>query len=116
MTIPDIAERLQVAVDLLKGVGMTAAVDPADVDPPGAWVDFTGVLDWTLKGCRLGCEVVVMVPAVERRGDQYAALQVLLDQCVGALGVPDGDVRKQATVLPDSPVAYPSLVLPYLID
>jgi hypothetical protein len=115
VSIPDLAERLNVAVDLLKGVGLTAAVDPADVDVPGCWVDLTGVLRWTLKGCDVACEVVLIVPAVDGRAQQYAALQVLLDKAVEAMGIPDGDVRKQATVLPESPVAYPSLVLPYWI-
>lgn len=116
MSIPDLAARLAVAVDLLKGVGLTAAVDPSEVDVPGCWVDLTGVLNWTLRGCWVGCEVVVIVPAVEGRAQQYAALQELLDKVVEALGIPDGDVRKQATILPESPVAYPSLVLPYFIQ
>lgn len=94
---------------------VAAAVEPELVNVPGAWVDVTGLVDPTLRGTRVGVEVTLIVPANDRR-TAYAALQTLYDSTVERLGVPDGDVRKQTTVLPDSPTGYPSLVLPYLVE
>lgn len=113
-TSPDILGRLNLVVDRLNDADIPATVEPSEVNVPGAWVDFTGVVDYTLRGYMVACEVVVMVPANDRR-TTLAALQDILDEVVEVLGIPDGDVRKQSTTLGDGPTAYPSLVLPYLI-
>lgn len=112
---PDILARLDYVVTRLTDAAVPAAVEPEKVNVPGAWIDFTGQITYALDGDGLvGVEVVLIVPANDRR-TSLAALQTLLDAVVAELGVPDGDVRKQSTLLPDGPTAYPSLVLPYLV-
>lgn len=115
MILPDIAAALALVVERLDGVDVAAAVNPEEVNIPGVWVDFSGRLEWTLGGCRVGVEVVLLVPANDR-ATALNDLQALLDPVLTELGAPDGDARKQATVLPDGPVAYPSLVLPYIVE
>lgn len=117
MTSPDILARLDHVVARLAAIepaAVSAAVEPEKVNVPGAWVDFTGQITYTLDGALVGVEVVLIVPANDRR-TSLAALQTLLDLVVAELGVPDGDIRKQSTLLPDGPTGYPSLVLPYLV-
>ena len=114
MTTPDIKAALDLVVTRLTEADLNAAINPEEVNVPGCWVDFTGQLSWTLGGCLVGVEVVAIVPGNDR-ATALGELQVLLDAVVSVLGTPDGDARKQATVLPDSPVGLPSLVLPYLV-
>lgn len=110
----NILAALDLVVARLDGA-VAAAVEPEKVNLPGAWVDFTGRLDYTLDTSPMvWVEVTIIVPANDRR-TSLTALQTLLDLVVAELGVPDGDIRKQSTVLPDSPTGYPSLVLPYLV-
>lgn len=94
---------------------VSANLDPSKVNVPGAWVDFTGrVSHTTLDGDLVEVEVTIIVRNNARR-TALADLQTLYDRVVAELGTPDGDVRKQSTVLPDSPTGCPSLVLPYLV-
>lgn len=111
---PDILGRLNVVVDRLRDANIDASLDPTGVNIPGVWVDFTGVVDYTLAAYMVACECVLMVPANDRP-TALAALQDILDEVVEVLGIPDGDVRKQATTVGDGPTPYPSLVVPYLI-
>lgn len=111
----DVLSRLDYVVGRLADADVSAAVEPEKVNVPGVWVDFTGQITHALDGDGLvGVEVVLIVPANDRR-TSLAALQTLLDAVVEELGVPDGDIRKQSTLLPDGPTGYPSLVLPYLV-
>ena len=115
MTSPDLAAAVDLVVTRLNDAGVKASPNPEDVEVPGAWVDFTGQVSWTMRGVFVGVEVNIVVPANDRV-TALAGLQTLLDDVVEELGTPDGDARKQGLVLPDNPAPLPSLALPYLVS
>lgn len=98
--------------ELLVAAGMSASVNPEDVNVPGAWVTCENFRHLTVAGdIQLGC-VVYLVAA---QGDYITALDQLAglyNQAVPALLVPDGPVTTQALVLPDTPTPYPALRVP----
>lgn len=113
---PDINLALDYVVDRLKGVGIEAAVNTAEVNPPGAWVKFVGFSNGVLSGDELvDVEVSVVVGAMPLR-DAYAALSDLAAEVVEECGHPDGPVRQQATTFGNDVVALPTLVLPYHVN
>lgn len=112
---PDINAALDLVVDRLVAVGIEAATSTADVNPPGAWINFTGFGESVLDGeTFVLVEVAVLVGAMPL-AEAYLALAELAEEVVEALGHPDGPVRKQATTFGNDAVALPSLVLPYAV-
>lgn len=114
--LPDVSARLAALVQRLANLDIDADIDPAKVSVPGVWVHWTG-LDHpvTLDGDGyVAVDLVVMVPANELTV-AIPALQDLAEEVVEEFGRPDGDLRTQATTLPDGGAPVPSLVLPYLV-
>lgn len=112
---PDINAALDLVVDTLAGVGIEAAVDTAAVNPPGAWVNFTGFGDSVLDGTTLVLVEVAVVVGAKPLDEAYLDLADLASEVVEALGHPDGPVRKQATTFGNDAVSLPTLVLPYAV-
>lgn len=98
-------------VELL-GAGR-AHYEPAKVNPPGVWIDFRNLEIKTLSGLFVALELVLAVPSSDPK-TVAGRLSELWNAVTGLYGAPDGPVRTQATVFPDSPNPRPSLVLPYL--
>lgn len=113
---PDINAALDLVATGLRGVDLEAAINTADLTPPGAWVRLSPSnpfpLDVLSGESFVGVEVVCVVGAMPL-ADAYDALTALAEEVVELYGHPDGPVRTQATVFGNDPVPLPSLVLPY---
>lgn len=110
--IPATLERLRTELVDVLGQGR-AHFEPAKVNPPGVWISFKGLEVKTLEGLYVSVELVCAVPSSDA-ATIAGKLSELWNAVVGRYGAPDGPVRTQATIFPDSPNPRPSLVLPYL--
>lgn len=110
--IGTVLETLRAALVAELGQGR-AHYEPAKVNPPGVWIDFKTLEVKTLQGVFVSVELVLAVPSSEA-ATVAGRLSELWNTVTGLYGAPDGPVRTQATVFPDSPNPRPSLVLPYL--
>lgn len=112
---PDVNAALGIVVDGLRGVDIEAAVDTADVNPPGAWCRWVGFASDVLSGEGYVVVEVVLVVGAKPLSEAYDALVALAEEVVELFGHPDGPIRQQATVFGNDPVPLPSLVLPYYV-
>lgn len=103
---------LEALCTALAAAGLPAAQDPADVNPPGAWVNLEGIttavaLDGTHQ---LRAAVWLVVPDT----DHHRALEALAAAYSQLLTVltPDGEVTTEGLVLPDNPTPLPALRVP----
>lgn len=102
---------LQQLVELLQGAGMSASLNPADVNLPGAWVTMTQLQPITLAG---DIEIQAVVYLVAGDTDYAQAYDQLADLYNTAATVldPDGPVTPQGVVMPGNTTAMPALRVP----
>lgn len=103
-------------VESLNAAGVRAALDPSDVNVPGAWVTVEGIQAETLDGS-LRVEAVVYLIVGDQ--DYLRALEDLADLHNATLTVlsPDGKVVPQGVILPSTPTPLPALRVPvYLYE
>lgn len=110
--IPAVLERVAGELADVLGKGH-AHYEPAKVSPPGVWIDFKTIDVKTLAGVYVSLELVCAVPSSDAK-TVAGRLSELWNAVTGLYGAPDGPVRTQATIFPDTPNPRPSLVLPYL--
>lgn len=97
---------------LLRGAGMRAASDPADVNTPGAFVSLAQAEPLTVgDGWDHQLMVYLVVPEASHKM-VLRSLQNLYDQLEAAGVTPDGPVLPWALVLPGSPAQLPALRVP----
>jgi hypothetical protein len=107
----DFAPLTQLA-QLLVAAGMSASVNPEDVNVPGAWVTCDNIRRLPVGGdIQLEC-VVYLVAAQGDYATSYDQLAELYNQATAAGVYPDGPVSTQGLVLPDNPQPYPALRVP----
>jgi hypothetical protein len=110
--IPEVLERLRTELGAVLGQGRVH-YEPAKVNPPGIWINFLTLEIKTLEGVFVSTELVLAVPSSDAK-TVAGKLTELWNAVVGLYGAPDGPIRTQATIFPDTPNPRPSLVLPYL--
>lgn len=99
----------------LRGQGLRAAADPADVNTPGVWVNLDSATPLTVgDGWELSLVLYLIVGEAPYQ-EAYKALQLLYGQLEAAGVTPDGPVQPWAVVLPVSPAQLPALRVPLTI-
>lgn len=99
-------------VAVLRGAGMSASVNPEDVNLPGAWVTVEGIRTLTVDHqLQLAC-VVYLVAADADYARAYAQLAELYNQAIPAALTPDDVVVPQGVVLPGNSTPMPALRVP----
>lgn len=94
----------------LKAAGLSASVDPAEVNPPGVWVRSQGLSLDTLGGFTWALQLHLVVPDNGHRLAREALLE-LFNQVL-PVAEPDADPYFQGLVLPHTPKPLPGLVVP----
>lgn len=116
MPLPDLSfQPLQDVADLLTGAGLRAALDPQDVDPPGAWVTLEEFSQRTVRGdLRVTAAVYLIAPNVDYRRAMEQLAQLF--NLARTVLTPDGPVRAQGVILPADPTQpLPALRLPLFV-
>lgn len=102
---------LEELVDVLGSVGVQAVLDPAELNPPGAWIALDTVDRFTVGGrLELGCRVFLIAPDTDPRR-AFAVLADLFNR-TGQVLTPDGQTVSQGVVLPGDPTPLPALAVP----
>ena len=110
--IPGVLERVRGELEAELGQGRVH-YEPAKVNPPGVWINFRTLEIKTLEGVFVSLELVLAVPSSDAV-TVAGKLSELWNTVVGLYGAPDGPIRTQSTLFPDTPNPRPSLVVPYL--
>lgn len=105
----DLAE-VDALVTELTTAGISASIDPAEVDPPGVWVRHVGLSLDLLGGFTIKTQLHLVVPD-NGHAEARTGLVDLLNQVL-AVAEPDEDPYFQGLVLPHHPKPLPGLVLP----
>jgi hypothetical protein len=103
-------------LELLDGAGVSATMNPGEVNTPGCWLALNQLQPVNVRGTtRHTCSLYLIAPdnsdqlAVEALGELLATVTTVL--------TPDGPVRATRVVLPSGPTPLPALELPvYLYD
>lgn len=106
-----ITDQLQALVDALTSAGVPATLDPAEVNPPGAWVALDQLRLLTIGGqLQLTASVYLIAPDTTL----MRALELLAPQLRLLLTViaPDGPMVTQGVVLPADPTPLPAIRVP----
>ena len=98
--------------ELLRGAGLEAASDPADVNLPGVWVTLDQASALTVGDDWEHQLVVFLVVPEAPHPQALAGLQELWDQLEAAGVSPDGPVQTWGLILPGSPAQLPALRVP----
>ena len=105
---------LQELVELLEGAGVSASVDPAELNVPAAWVTLEGIRQLNLAGELELDAVVYLIVGDQDHRRAFDALAELYNKATTVLD-PDGVVVPQGVVLPDNPTPLPALRVPVTI-
>lgn len=97
---------------LLRGAGVRAAADPADVNTPGVWVTLDQALPLTVGDDWDHQLVLYLVVPEAPYSMALKGLQELYQDVAAAGVTPDGPVQPWALVLPGSPAQLPALRVP----
>jgi hypothetical protein len=90
---------------------LAVTMNPADVNPPGGWLNIDEIRTLNLSGdLELRCSLYLIAPDQ----DPKRALGILGPMLTRLRGVwvPDGPVVPQGVVLPDTPTPVPALRVP----
>lgn len=99
-------------VGLLEAANVRAALDPAEVNVPGAWVTLDGFQTTNVRGDTAVDVAVYLIVGDTDTRRALDALAVLYGQVVPGVLIPDGRVIAQSVILPDSSTALPALKVP----
>ncbi len=90
---------------------LAVTMNPADVNPPGAWLNIDQIRTLTLSGeLELQCSIYLIAPDQDPKR-ALATLAPMLTR-FRAVWIPDGPVVPMGVVLPDSPTPLPALRVP----
>lgn len=90
---------------------IAVTMNPADVNPPGAWLNIDELRTLNLAGdLELRCSLYLIAPDQDPKR-ALAILAPMLNR-LRAVWNPDGPVVPQGVVLPDSPTPLPALRVP----
>lgn len=98
--------------DAITAAGLPAALDPADVATPGAWITLDRLRRGTVGGgVRLEVSVYLVAPDLDPRRalDELAAAYALV---VPGVFTPDGATESTGVILPGDPTPLPGLRIP----
>lgn len=102
---------VQALVELLRGAGLRADMDPASLNLPGAWVTVDAIRTLTVDGAvQLECVVFLIVGDTDYER-AYTKLAELFN-LMGTVLEPDGPVTPQGVVMPGTSTAVPALRVP----
>lgn len=98
--------------DRVEQSGIRAAIDPRDLNPPGAWVTIDQIRDVFLSGPPTVDVAVYLIVADQGQRASLANLSSLLDQLLasGAVAV-DQPIEPQGVTLPSGGSPLPALKL-----
>lgn len=107
---------MQQLVDMLVDAGVSASMDPAEVNLPGCWLALDSPVVANMAGqLRLECTLYLIAPDTDPRR-ALDALGGLFGTVTGLLH-PDGRVVTQGVVMPGNPTPLPALAVPvYLYE
>lgn len=110
MTTVDTAP-LDQLIDVLRGAGLEANMNAAELNLPGAWVTLDTLQAVTVGG---GLQLTARVFLIVGETDNARALGGLLELMTKLLTVitPDGQVQAQGVVMPDGSTPLPALSVP----
>lgn len=99
-------------VTALEAAEVRAALDPAQLNLPGAWVTLESVQATNVARDLKLWAVVYLITADQDYHRALDALAVMFNQVVPDVFTPDGPVVPQGVILPDSSTPLPGLRVP----